>query len=220
MKRGWVKRGMDIGVAVLGLVVTAPIQAAAAVAVRVSMGSPVLFRQARPGRGGEVFEIFKFRTMHPIDPLRGWVTDEDRLTRTGAFLRDTSIDELPALWNVLVGQMSVVGPRPLLVEYLPLYDAAQARRHEVRPGLTGLAQVSGRNALSWEERFALDVQYVDTWTVRGDLRILSMTVLSVLRQEGISAEGQVTMSRFEGTPTQSFAGGCDSGRAGTPTTTL
>lgn len=207
MDKERVKRGSDILLSTLGLVLTAPVQATAAVAVRVSMGSPVLFRQPRPGRDGKVFKILKFRTMRPVDSARGWVTDADRLTRTGAFLRSTSIDELPALWNVLRGEMSLVGPRPLLVEYLPLYDDVQARRHEVRPGLTGLAQVTGRNALSWEERLALDVEYVDSWTVVGDLRILCQTFTSVLRREGISAEGEVTMSRFEGSSSQLSTGG-------------
>ncbi len=189
---------MDIALAAVGLGVTAPLQLGAAVAVRLTMGRPVLFRQRRPGLRGEVFEMVKFRTMKDVDPSKGLVSDEDRLTRTGQFLRSTSIDELPALLNVLRGDMSLVGPRPLLVDYLPLYTEEQARRHEVRPGLTGLAQVSGRNGLSWEDRFRLDVAYVDSWSVRGDLQIILRTVVTALRRDGISADGQATMTRFTG----------------------
>jgi lipopolysaccharide/colanic/teichoic acid biosynthesis glycosyltransferase len=197
-----VKRAFDVALAAVGLIVTAPVQLGAAAAIRVSMGSPVLFRQARPGLHGQVFEMVKFRTMHHVDEARGRVTDADRLTAVGQFLRSTSIDELPTLWNVLKGDMSLVGPRPLLVEYLERYTPEQARRHEVRPGLTGLAQVSGRNSLSWEERFALDIEYVDSQSLALDMTILAKTVLATLRREGISAEGEATMTRFTGSSVQ------------------
>lgn len=177
------------------LVLSLPVQAAVAVAIRRSMGSPVLFRQPRPGKDGVVFELVKFRTMKHADAEH--VTDEQRLTSLGRFLRSTSLDELPTLWNVVKGDMSLVGPRPLLVEYLPLYTPEQARRHEVRPGVTGLAQVSGRNTLSWNQKFALDVQYVDRRTFRLDLMILWRTVSSVITRRGISHDDS-TMSAFRG----------------------
>nr|WP_134774942.1 sugar transferase [Ornithinimicrobium flavum] len=189
---------MDLAVAVVGLAATAPIQAVAAVAIRCTMGRPVLFRQQRPGLNGQIFEMVKFRTMHHVDTVRGRVTDEERLTKLGQLLRSTSVDELPTLWNVLRGDMSIVGPRPLLVEYLPLYSPEQARRHDMRPGLTGLSQVSGRNAVSWDERFRLDVAYVDGWSLRGDVEILLRTVAAVVKRDGISAEGEATMTAFRG----------------------
>jgi lipopolysaccharide/colanic/teichoic acid biosynthesis glycosyltransferase len=167
-----------------------------ALAVRRSMGSPVLFRQPRPGKDGVVFELVKFRTMR--HPDADHVTDAERLTPLGQWLRSTSLDELPTMWNVVKGDMSLVGPRPLLVEYLPLYTAEQARRHEARPGVTGLAQVSGRNALSWDEKFALDVEYVDGHSLRGDLRILMATLIRVLRRQDISADGEATTQPFKG----------------------
>ncbi len=193
-----VKRILDVAVATPMLVVTAPIQAAVAVAVAARLGRPVLFRQQRPGRHGRPFTILKFRTMVPIDAAAGRVEDAARMTGLGRFLRATSLDELPTLLNVIRGDMSLVGPRPLLTAYLPRYSAAQARRHEVRPGLTGLAQVSGRNAVGWDERLALDVEYVDTRTMRLDLAILIRTVRAVLRRDGISAEGEATMPEFLG----------------------
>lgn len=164
-----------------------------AAAVRAVMGRPVLFRQQRPGRDGVPFDLVKFRTMSTAPG-----NDADRLTPLGRVLRSTSLDELPELWNVLRGDMSLVGPRPLLMRYLDLYSAHHARRHEVRPGLTGLAQVSGRNATTWDERLDLDVTYVDTWTVGGDLSIIARTVLAVLRRTGISADGEATMPEFTG----------------------
>jgi lipopolysaccharide/colanic/teichoic acid biosynthesis glycosyltransferase len=188
------KRALDVVGATAGLVVGAVPMALIAVSIRLTMGGPVLFRQARPGLGGRPFELVKFRTMRD-----GPGDDADRLTRLGRALRATSLDELPELWNVLRGDMSLVGPRPLLVRYLDRYSPEQARRHDVKPGLTGLAQVEGRNAVDWEERFRLDVRYVDTWTVAGDLRILAKTLRSVLRREGISAEGHATMPEFTGT---------------------
>ena len=192
------KRVLDVAVAGPLLVVTAPIQGAVAVAVVARLGRPVLFRQRRPGRDGVPFTIFKFRTMLPVDAATGRVDDAARMTRLGRFLRATSLDEMPTLVNVLRGDMSLVGPRPLLTAYLPRYSATQARRHEVRPGLTGLAQVSGRNAVGWDERLALDVEYVDTRSMRLDLRILARTVGAVVRREGISAEGEATMPEFLG----------------------
>jgi lipopolysaccharide/colanic/teichoic acid biosynthesis glycosyltransferase len=190
------KRALDVTVSAVGLVVSAPVQVVTAGVVLVAHGRPVLFRQARPGRDGVVFELVKFRTMRHPDATH--VTDAERLTSVGRFLRSTSLDELPTLWNVLKGDMSLVGPRPLLVEYLPRYSPEQARRHEVRPGVTGLAQVSGRNGLGWEDRFALDVEYVDRRSWRLDLEILARTVRSVLRRQGISGGGEATMSVFMG----------------------
>ncbi|GAA4387309.1 sugar transferase [Ornithinibacter aureus] len=190
------KRGVDVVVSATGLLVSAPVQLVTAGVVRVAHGRPVVFRQPRPGRDGVIFELVKFRTMRHPDATH--VSDADRLTSVGRFLRSTSLDELPTLWNVLKGDMSLVGPRPLLVEYLPRYSPEQARRHEVRPGVTGLAQVSGRNGLSWEEKFALDVEYVGRRSLRLDLEILLRTVRSVLGRRGISGEGEATMSPFLG----------------------
>lgn len=163
------------------------------------LGSPVLFHQVRPGLKGKPFKMIKFRTMtNECDPDGNLLPDSQRLTSFGRFLRTTSLDELPELWNVLKGDMSLVGPRPLLIEYLPLYNEEQARRHEVRPGITGLAQVNGRNALSWEEKFFLDVWYVDNHTFWLDIKILLLTVLKVLVRDGISSDGEATMSAFKG----------------------
>jgi len=195
------KRVLDLAVATPALVLSLPVQAVVAAAVRWRLGSPVLFRQQRPGLHGQVFTMRKFRTMLDVDEARGLVTDEQRLTPFGSFLRSTSFDELPTLWNIVRGDMSLVGPRPLLVGYLDRYSPEQARRHDVRPGLTGLAQVSGRNALTWEERLALDVAYVDTRSMALDLRILWRTVATVLRREGVSATGHVTMPEFTGSST-------------------
>jgi lipopolysaccharide/colanic/teichoic acid biosynthesis glycosyltransferase len=192
------KRVADVAVAGPLLVVTAPVQAAVAVAVAGRLGRPVLFRQRRPGRDGVPFTILKFRTMRPLDAAACHLDDASRLTSLGRFLRATSLDELPTLVNVLRGDMSLVGPRPLLMAYLPRYSPTQARRHEVRPGLTGLAQVSGRNAVGWDERLALDVEYVDTRSLRLDLAILARTVAAVVRREGISADGEATMPEFLG----------------------
>ena len=192
------KRAVDVTAAAVGLVVTAPLQLVVAAVVRARLGSPVLYRQQRPGRDERVFTLVKFRTMRDLDPSQGLVTDEQRLTPFGSLLRSTSLDELPTLWNVLRGDMSLVGPRPLLVRYLDRYSSEQRRRHEVRPGITGLAQVSGRNALSWAEKFALDVQYVDTRSFALDLRILARTVRQVWRREGISDEVTATMTEFDG----------------------
>lgn len=192
------KRALDIVIAVPLFVLTLPLQALAALGILASMGSPVLFAQERPGLGGKPFMMRKFRTMQPIDPDRGWIDDASRMTRLGALLRSTSIDELPTIWNIVSGDMSLVGPRPLLMRYLDRYTPEQARRMDVPPGLTGLAQVSGRNAQTWDERFAFDVAYVDTCSLGLDLKILAWTAWTVARREGVSAEGEATMPEFRG----------------------
>jgi lipopolysaccharide/colanic/teichoic acid biosynthesis glycosyltransferase len=193
------KRLSDIVGASLALVALAPVLAVVAVLVAARLGRPVLFRQHRPGLHGKTFTILKFRTMLEPDPAAGLVSDNDRLTPFGSFLRSTSLDELPSLWNILRGDMSFVGPRPTLCRYLDLYTAEESRRHDVLPGLTGLAQVRGRNALPWPERLRSDVEYVDTVTLGLDLRILLRTVVVVLRREGIAAPGHVSSDVFEGT---------------------
>jgi len=193
------KRRSDIVGASLALVALAPVLAVVAVLVAARLGRPVLFRQPRPGLHGKTFTILKFRTMLEPDPAAGLVSDNDRLTPFGSFLRSTSLDELPSLWNILRGDMSFVGPRPTLCRYLDLYTAEESRRHDVLPGLTGLAQVRGRNALPWPERLRSDVEYVDTVSLGLDLRILLRTVVVVLRREGIAAPGHVSSDVFEGT---------------------
>ncbi|AZH79642.1 UDP-galactose phosphate transferase [Microbacterium sp. Y-01] len=190
------KRVLDIAVAAVVLILTLPVQIVVAAMIMVKLGRPVIFRQPRPGRHGEVFTLYKFRTMRPLDPARGLASDEARLTRFGRLLRATSLDELPTFWNVLFGDMSLVGPRPLLVSYLDRYTPAQARRHEVRPGVTGLAQVSGRNSVDWDERLQLDVEYVDRRSLALDLWILWRTVAVVIRRDGVSANGHATMPEF------------------------
>ena len=190
------KRFLDIVASVVALVLLSPVLVIVALLVAIRLGRPVLFVQPRPGRNGRIFRLRKFRSMRDIDEARGLVSDADRLTSFGRVLRSTSLDELPSLWNVLRGDMSIVGPRPLLVEYLPRYTPEQARRHEVRPGVTGLAQASGRNALSWEDKFALDVEYVENRSLKLDARIIVATIRSVIAREGISAEGQATMTKF------------------------
>ncbi len=202
------KRVLDIVVAAVALVVLSPVLAVVALLVRGKLGSPVLFSQQRPGRDGRIFTLYKFRTMLDAPPASGGsavdavATDAERLTPFGKALRSTSVDELPELLNVLAGDMSIVGPRPLLPEYLERYNERQARRHEVRPGITGWAQVNGRNATSWEERFELDVYYVDNRSLALDLRILAMTVGTVLGRKGVSAEGHATMEPFDPHATQ------------------
>jgi len=193
-----VKRGGDVVAATAGLVVSSPVQAVVALLIRRNLGSPVLFRQQRPGKDERIFELVKFRTMRDPDPISGRLSDAARLTPLGRFLRSTSLDELPTLWNVLRGDMSLVGPRPLLVEYLDRYSPDQRRRHAVRPGVTGLAQVSGRNALNWEEKFALDLEYVETFGLALDTRILLATLGSVVGRSGISDGKNATMSEFLG----------------------
>lgn len=191
-----VKRALDLAMTVPALVVSLPVQAVVGAAVAVKLGRPVLFRQTRPGLDSAPFELVKFRTMLPVDPERGRIDDASRMTPFGSLLRTTSLDELPTLWNILRGDMSLVGPRPLLMQYLDRYSTVQARRHEVRPGLTGLAQISGRNALAWEEKFLVDVYYVDHHSLLLDLKILLATIVKVLRREGISADGHVTVQEF------------------------
>jgi len=193
-------RTADVTLAIAAGVLSLPLVVVLAVLVRWRLGAPVLFRQDRPGLDGTPFTLYKFRTMREANDAAGCpLPDSSRLTRLGRFLRSTSLDELPELWNVIRGDMSLVGPRPLLTEYLPIYDERQRRRHEVRPGLTGWAQVNGRNAVSWDERLEMDVWYVDNRSWRLDARILVMTVGAVLRRKGISAPGEATMGRFTGT---------------------
>jgi len=196
---GAVKRAFDLVVGGVALVLLSPVMAVVALLVQNRLGSPVLFRQVRPGLNGKPFEMIKFRTMRDsVGPDGHPLSDAERLTAFGAFLRSTSLDELPELWNVLKGEMSLVGPRPLLMDYLPLYSPEQARRHEVRPGVTGWAQVNGRNAIGWAEKFALDVWYVDHQSLWLDLKILVLTVLRIVRRDGINAEGSVTAEKFTG----------------------
>jgi lipopolysaccharide/colanic/teichoic acid biosynthesis glycosyltransferase len=193
------KRMLDLAIALAGLIVLSPVILVIAVLVRVAIGSPVLFRQQRPGRLGEPFTLLKFRTMSETkEPSGALLDDAARLTALGRLLRSLSLDELPELWNVIAGEMSLVGPRPLLMDYLPLYSPEQSRRHEIRPGITGWAQVNGRNSLSWERRFDLDVWYVDHLSLRLDLSIMLKTLVSAVRREGIAADGHVTMPRFTG----------------------
>lgn len=193
------KRPMDFFLSVFAIVILSPVLLIIAILVRTKLGSPILFKQQRPGLNGEIFMMYKFRTMTDERDENGvLLLDSIRLTRFGKLLRSTSLDELPELFNILKGDMSIVGPRPLLVQYLPLYNDQQKRRHEVRPGLTGLAQVSGRNAISWEEKFNLDVEYVDNVTLIEDWKIIFLTIKKVLVREGISSESAVTMEPFRG----------------------
>lgn len=193
------KRAFDVLVSATALLVLSPVMAVVALLVAARLGRPVFFRQSRPGKGGRIFRIYKFRTMTDArDPAGRLLPDEARLTPFGRWLRSASLDELPQLLNVLLGDMSLVGPRPLRVQYLERYSPEQARRHEVRPGVTGWAQVNGRNELSWEEKFRLDVWYVDNRSLALDLKILWLTLLNVLRGDGISAPGEATMPEFLG----------------------
>src|SRR5690554_157805 len=193
------KRLFDISAAALALLILFPVIAVVAWQINRKMGSPVLFRQTRPGLDGKPFEMIKFRTMKDaVDAQGNPFPDSERLTPFGQFLRSSSLDELPELWNVLKGDMSLVGPRPLLMRYLPLYTPEQYRRHEVRPGVTGWAQINGRNAISWEDKFKLDVWYVDNQSFWLDLKILWLTLVKVLRRDGISAAGEATMAEFKG----------------------
>lgn len=194
-----VKRLFDFFASAIGLLLLVPVIALVAWLIRRKLGSPVLFRQVRPGLNGRPFEMIKFRTMRDaVDAAGNPLPDSERMTPFGSFLRSSSLDELPELWNVLKGEMSLVGPRPLLMEYLPLYSPEQYRRHETRPGVTGCAQINGRNALSWEEKFKLDVWYVDNKSLWLDLKIIFLTIKKVLVKEGIAQEGQVTMEAFKG----------------------
>jgi len=194
-----IKRIIDLVVTFFGLLTLLPLIALIALMVRSKLGSPVFFKQSRPGLNGRIFNILKFRTMtNERDKNEVFLSDKVRLTEFGKFLRLTSLDELPGLWNVLKGDMSLVGPRPLLVEYLPLYSEKQSRRHEVKPGITGWAQVNGRNAISWDEKFDLDVWYVDNQSIWLDIKILWMTVKKVIVRDGISQSNHVTMDKFKG----------------------
>lgn len=194
-----VKRLLDLVVTIPGLVLLSPVMLIVALAVAMDLGRPVLFAQIRPGLNGRPFRMYKFRTMrHDVDSNGKLLPDEKRLTPLGRFLRSTSLDELPELWNVLRGDMSLVGPRPLLMEYLDLYTPEQARRHLVPPGITGWAQVNGRNAITWEEKFALDVWYVDNWSLWLDIKILCLTIITVVTRKGISAADHATMPAFTG----------------------
>lgn len=195
----WFKRPQDVILSSLAIVGLSPVMAVTAALVRTKLGSPVLFSQERPGKDGKVFKLYKFRTMTDERDEKGeLLPDEVRLTPFGQLLRSTSLDELPELFNILKGDMSVIGPRPLLVKYLPRYSELQARRHEVRPGLSGLAQVHGRNSASWEEKFEWDVCYVDRITFAGDWKIIGQTVLKALKREGISSDTSATMEEFMG----------------------
>jgi len=197
--RCWIKRAFDVAVSALLLAILCPLIFIISIAVLVDTGRPVFFVQTRPGYKGKPFRMYKFRTMKDLKDENGnLLPDELRITRLGEFLRSTSLDELPQLFNVLKGDMSLVGPRPLLMEYLPLYTPEQMRRHDVKPGMTGLAQVKGRNLLTWEEKFELDVYYVDHWSLILDFCILLLTVWKVLIREGISQEGHATMPDFTG----------------------
>ena len=194
------KRAFDIAASTSALIVLSPVLAITAYKVKKELGSPVLFRQTRPGLHGKPFEMIKFRTMKDAtDKAGNALPDSERLTEFGKKLRASSLDELPELWNVLKGDMSLVGPRPLLMEYLPLYNAEQAKRHNVRPGVTGYAQVNGRNSLSWEDKFKLDTWYVEHQSLWLDMKILLKTVKKVIIKDGISAEGEATMTKFTGT---------------------
>ena len=193
------KRIFDLVITFFGLLLLLPLMALIALMVRSKLGPPIFFKQSRPGLNGRIFNILKFRTMTNERDQNGvLLSDKVRLTKFGKFLRSTSLDELPGLWNVLKGDMSLVGPRPLLVEYLPLYSEKQSRRHEVKPGITGWAQVNGRNAISWDEKFDLDVWYVDNQSIWLDIKILWMTVKKVIVRDGISQSNHVTMDKFKG----------------------
>lgn len=199
----YVKRFFDIFSSLLAIILLSPILLITALTVRIKLGSPVLFKQERPGKDEKIFVLKKFRTMTDERDENGeLLPDEERLTKFGRFLRSTSIDELPELFNILKGDMSVIGPRPLLVRYLPRYNEYQHRRHEVRPGLSGWAQVNGRNTVSWEEKFRMDVEYVDNYSLLFDIKILFLTIVNVLKHEGISSETSATMEEFMGNETE------------------
>lgn len=199
-----IKRTLDVLFTIIGGLILLPFLLLIALAIWLSMGSPIIFRQKRPGLQGEPFEVYKFRTMSDVRDEKGQpLPDAERLTALGSFLRSVSLDELPELWNVLRGEMSLVGPRPLLMQYLKRYTSEQARRHEVLPGITGWAQINGRNALTWEDKFRFDIWYVDHWSIWLDLKILLITLWKVIKREGISQEGHVTAEEFMGSPGES-----------------
>lgn len=201
MYRKYIKRLLDIAISLCGIIILSPVYLILAVLVRVKLGSPVIFRQDRPGKDEKVFQLYKFRSMTDERDEKGeLLPDEIRLTRFGKTLRSTSLDELPELWNILKGDMSLIGPRPLLVKYLPLYNDFQKHRHDVKPGLTGWAQVNGRNAISWEQRFELDIYYVNHISFLLDMKILFQTVAVVFRHNDINSATDATMEAFQGTP--------------------
>ena len=196
----YIKRRLDFILSLIAIIVLSPVLLITAILVRIKLGSPVIFKQKRPGKDEKIFTLYKFRTMTDEKDEQGnLLPDSERLTKFGKFLRSTSIDELPELINILKGDMSIVGPRPLLVEYLELYNEEQKHRHDVRPGLTGLAQISGRNAITWEEKFEEDLKYIKKITFLGDIKIILKTALKVFKREGISQQGNETMERFKGT---------------------
>lgn len=198
-----IKRILDVAIASTALILLSPVYFIVAHKVKKNLGSPVLFRQVRPGLHGQPFEMIKFRTMKDaVDEQGNPLPDSERLTPFGKMLRATSLDEMPELWNVIKGDMSIVGPRPLLMEYLPLYNTEQAKRHNVRPGITGYAQVNGRNAISWEKKFELDTWYVENQSLWLDFKIMLKTIKKVIAKDDISAEGEATMTKFTGTPEQ------------------
>jgi lipopolysaccharide/colanic/teichoic acid biosynthesis glycosyltransferase len=200
-----VKSFLDKTTAIIALSLLSPVILGVAIAIATQIGRPVFFTQQRPGKDGKIFNFYKFRSMtNDCDAQGNLLPDEQRLTSIGQFIRRTSLDELPQLWNVLKGDMSIVGPRPLLIQYLERYTPEQARRHEVKPGITGLAQINGRNALCWEERFKLDVWYVDHWSLWLDLKILGLTVWKVLQREGISQQGYATCEEFKGSWAENY----------------
>ena len=194
------KRVFDFVLSLIAIICLSPVMLITAILVRIKLGSPVIFRQERPGKDEKIFAMYKFRTMtDEKDAVGNLLPDEIRLTKFGKILRSTSLDELPELFNIMKGDMSIIGPRPLLVEYLPRYNEEQRHRHDVRPGLSGLAQVNGRNAISWEEKIQNDVEYVRNSTFLGDCRIVFQTIKNVIKRDGISAEGSATMEKFQGT---------------------
>lgn len=196
----YIKRALDFLCSLIAIVVLVPILLILTILVRIKISKPIIFEQERPGKDGKIFKLYKFRTMtNAKDENGNLLPDEQRLTKFGKILRSTSLDELPELFNILKGDMSIVGPRPLLVEYLPLYNEEQKHRHDVRPGLTGLAQISGRNAITWEEKFEKDIEYVHNISFIGDIKIIIKTAIKVFKREGISQEGNATMEKFRGT---------------------
>ncbi|MDL4874032.1 sugar transferase [Enterococcus gallinarum] len=193
------KRILDIILAIIALIILSPIYIVLALLIRIKLGSPIIFKQIRPGKNEKMFSMYKFRTMsNHKDAFGNLLSDEERLTNFGKTIRSLSLDEIPEFWNIIKGDMSIIGPRPLLKEYLSLYNSEQRRRHSVRPGLTGLAQVKGRNSISWKEKFEYDCQYIDNITFLGDLRIFLLTIKKVLVREGITSDTHVTNEKFEG----------------------